>query len=107
MIDLHARVSFVLIGWHVHRKSERESVPIVRGAPRGGDLVFSQTRSKISDFTQNWKIINTKMSDLQDIEFEINIEENLDEIIEKIQLEISPNRDEDFQLTEETENTVY
>ena len=47
------------------------------------------------------------MSDLQDIKFEINIEENLDEIIEKIQLEISPNRDEDFQLTEETENTVY
>ena len=47
------------------------------------------------------------MSDLQDIEFGINIEENLDEIIEKIQLEISPNRDEDFQLTEETENTVY
>ena len=47
------------------------------------------------------------MSDLQDIEFGINIEENLDEIIEKIQLEISLNRDEDFQLTEETENTVY
>ena len=47
------------------------------------------------------------MSDLQDIEFGINIEENLDEIIEKIQLEISLNRDEDFQLTEETKNTVY
>ena len=38
------------------------------------------------------------MSDLQDIEFEINIEENLDEIIEEIGLESSPNRDEDFQL---------
>ena len=30
------------------------------------------------------------MSDLQDIEFEINIGENLDEIIEKNQFEISP-----------------
>ena len=47
------------------------------------------------------------MSDLQDIEFEINIEENLDEIIEEIELEISPIRDEDFQLTEETEKIVY
>ena len=45
------------------------------------------------------------MTDLQDIEFKINIEENLDEIIEEIELEISPIRDEDFQLTEETENT--
>ena len=47
------------------------------------------------------------MSDLQDIEFEINIEENFDEIIEEIELEISPIRDEDFQLTEETENTYF
>ena len=47
------------------------------------------------------------MSDLQDIEFEIYIEENLDEIIEEIELEISPMRDEDFQPTEETENIVY
>ena len=47
------------------------------------------------------------MSDLQDIEFEVNIEENLDEIIEEIELEISPIRDEDFQLTEETENTYF
>ena len=44
------------------------------------------------------------MSDLQDIEFEINIEENLDEIIEEIELEISAIRDEDFYLTEETKN---
>ena len=42
------------------------------------------------------------MSDLQGIEFEINIEENLDEIIEEIELEISHIRDKDFQLTEET-----
>ena len=45
------------------------------------------------------------MSDLQDIEFWINIEENLEEIIEEIELEISPIRDEDFQLTEKTEKT--
>ena len=38
------------------------------------------------------------MSDLQDIEFEIDIEEKLDEIIEEIELEISPIRDEAFQL---------
>ena len=38
--------------------------------------------------------------DLSDIEFEIHIEKNLDEIIEEIELEISPIRDEDFQLTE-------
>ena len=47
------------------------------------------------------------MSDLQDIEFEINIEENLDEIIEEIELEISHKRDKDFQLIEETENTYF
>ena len=47
------------------------------------------------------------MSDLPDIEFKINIEENLDEIIEKIELDISPIRDEDFQLTEETEKMLY
>ena len=38
------------------------------------------------------------MSNLQDIEFEIDIEEKLDEIIEEIELEISPIRDEAFQL---------
>ena len=47
------------------------------------------------------------MSDLKDIELEINIEENLDEIIEEIELEISHKRDKDFQLIEETENTYF
>ena len=47
------------------------------------------------------------MSDIQYIEFEIDIEENLDEIIEEIELEISHIRDKDFQLTEETENTYF
>ena len=46
------------------------------------------------------------MSNLQDIEFEIDIEENLDEIIEEIELEILPIRDEDFQLIKETVNIV-
>ena len=46
MCDLHARVKFVLIGWQVHRKSERESVPIVRRAPRGGDLLSAATFEK-------------------------------------------------------------
>ena len=69
MYNLHARVSFELIGCQVHRKSERESVPIVRGAPRGGDLVFGSHVHKISDFTQNWNISETKMSKNQDIEF--------------------------------------
>ena len=82
-------------------------MPIVRRAQCGGDLVFLQSRSKISDFTQNLKIIHIKMSNLQDIEFEIDIEGKLDEIIEEIELEISPIRDEDFQLTEETEKIVY
>ena len=36
------------------------------------------------------------MSDLQNIKCEIKIEENLDEIIEEIELEISHIRDEDF-----------
>ena len=53
MYNLHARVSLVLIGWYVHRKSERKSVPIVRRAPRGGDLLSAATFEKISDFTQN------------------------------------------------------
>ena len=47
------------------------------------------------------------MSDLQEIEFETNNYENLGEIIEEIELEISPIRDEDFQLTEQTENTYF
>ena len=47
------------------------------------------------------------MSDIQYIEFEIDIEENLDEIIEEIELEISHIRDEDFPLTEETKKMVY
>ena len=47
------------------------------------------------------------MSDLQEIEFETNNYENLGEIIEEIELEILPIRDEDFQLTEQTENTYF
>ena len=47
------------------------------------------------------------MSDFQEIAFEIKIKENLDEIIEEIELEISLIRDEDFRLTEKTENIVY
>ena len=47
------------------------------------------------------------MSDLQDFESQIDIEEILDEIIEEIEPVISPIRDEDFQLTEETEKMVY
>ena len=47
------------------------------------------------------------MSDLQEIEFETNNYENFGEIIEEIELEISPIRDEDFQLTEQTENTYF
>ena len=47
------------------------------------------------------------MSNLQEIEFETNNYENLGEIIEEIELEILPIRDEDFQLTEQTENTYF
>ena len=47
------------------------------------------------------------MSDLQEIEFETNNYENFGEIIEEIELEISPIRDEDFQLTEQTENLIF
>ena len=53
MYNLHAGVSFLLIGWQVHRKSDRENVPIVRCIPRGGDLLFAATLGKISDFAQN------------------------------------------------------
>ena len=47
------------------------------------------------------------MSDLQEIEFETNNYENLGKIIEEIELEISSIRDENFQLTEQTENTYF
>ena len=38
----------MLIGWQVYPKSERESVPIVRRAPRGGALLSAADRVKLT-----------------------------------------------------------